>query len=445
MLLRIISFTLWMVLNLMFMGETLAELSANDLIKQNENKIVQVTIVNRVSGQKVSFGSGFFVNTQGLLVSNYHVISRVVAFPEDYTVEYINAADEVHQVEIVDIDVINDLALLQSVEEQTELSEIQQEESALIKTTLKPTEFFELATDLPNKGQALYSIGNPLDLGMIVVPGTFNGLINHRFTDEINLTGSINPGMSGGPTINSDAKVVGINVTTRGNQIGSLVPVEKLHTLIDNFQNRSTALTKDGFMQQITQQLTDYQTALFGPILVAEWPMDTLGSALVPQKIAEYLSCGSSTNQSDEKRQYERVSTGCQLNEWISLNSSSKLVGLNYSFEWRKSGQLNEWQLANLYQRGVRHNSRKSQVSTRDTTNYHCDQRVIMNEQNSTIKASICTRAYRLYPGLFDVSVRTLLLGKDDQAIIGKFAINGVTASTGQTFTRKFVENIRWN
>jgi hypothetical protein len=70
---------------------------------------------------------------------------------------------------------------------------------------------------------------------------------------------------------------------------------------------------------------------------------------------------------------------------------------------------------------------------------------VIVNEQNSSIKVSVCTRAYRLYPGLFDVSVRALLLGKEDQAIIGKFAINGVTASTGQAFTSKFVENIRWN
>ncbi|MCF2948706.1 serine protease [Paraglaciecola aquimarina] len=427
MRLGIVSFTLWFALNLAltfsFMSTAFAELSANDLIKQNEHKIVQVTIVNQVSGQKVSFGSGFYVNSQGLLVTNYHVISRVVGYPEDYVVQFIDSLDEQHKAKIVDLDVINDLALLQ--------------------TELTDTEFFELADHLPKKGQALYSIGNPLDLGMIVVPGTFNGLINHRFTEEINLTGSINPGMSGGPTINSESKVVGINVTTRGNQIGSLVPVGKLHALIDTY--KTTPVAPKYFSKKITQQLTDYQTALYEPILSSQWPVDTLGSATVPQKIAEFLSCGSGSNQSDEKRQYDRVSTGCQLRESISLNSSSRLSGFKYSSEWRKSQQLNQFQLANLYQRAIRHNPTKSTISTRDTTNYQCEQGVVENEQGSTMKTSTCIRAYRLYPGLFDVSFRALLLGKDDQAIIAKFSLNAVTPETGQAFTNKFVENIQWN
>ncbi|MGJ8679415.1 S1 family peptidase [Paraglaciecola sp.] len=428
MFLRVVSFTLCILINLVFMPVTLAELSANDLIKQNENKIVQVTIVNKVSGQKVSFGSGFFVNTSGLLVTNYHVISRVVALPEDFVVQFIDLAGKQHEATLVDVDVINDLALVQ--------------------TELTGTEFFELADNLPKKGQDLYSIGNPLDLGMIVVPGTFNGLINHRFTEEINLTGSINPGMSGGPTIQSDSKVVGINVTTRGNQIGSLVPVGKLHALIDSYQaakNQTKSTQSDDFTAQITQQLTDYQTALFTPILSSQWPTDTLGSAVVPQKIAEFLSCGSSSNQSNEKRQYDRVSTGCQLREWVSLNSSSKLSGFKYSFELRNSNQLNSLQLANLYQRAMRHNSSKSSISTRDTTNYHCEQGVIENETNHTMKTSTCVRAYRLYPGLFDVSFRALLLGKNDQALIAKFSLNGISRGTGQAFTTKFVENIQWH
>ena len=424
---RLVNLTLLLVASLMFMQGALAELSANELIKQNENKIVQVIIVNRVSAQKVSFGSGFFVNTKGLLVSNYHVVSRVVMYPEDYVVRYINSLGEEHEAVIVDVDVINDLALLQTDQDNTE--------------------FFTLADDLPKQGEPLYSIGNPYDLGMIVVPGTFNGLINHRFTDEINLTGSINPGMSGGPTIDANAKVVGINVTTMGNQIGSLVPVGKLHTLITTYQasDTSTPIPNKDFFDKITQQLTRYQASLFTPILSAYWPVDTLGSALVPQKIAEFLSCGSGSNQSNEKRQYEGVGTGCRLNERIYLNRSSSLLGFSYGFEWRQSNQLNQWQLSTLYQNGMRKRANKSRVHSRDTTNYHCEEDLVINDHNNTMKTSLCTRAYRLYPGLFDVSFRALLLGKDYQAIIATFTLNGVTASTGQAFTSKFVENIKWN
>ena len=55
------------------------------------------------------------------------------------------------------VDVINDLAIVK-------------------RETIQSMPFFSLATKAPMKGEELYSLGNPHDLGMIVVPGTYNGL-----------------------------------------------------------------------------------------------------------------------------------------------------------------------------------------------------------------------------------------------------------------------------
>ena len=55
-----------------------------------------------------------------------------------------------------------------------------------------------LAGRLP-KGERLYSMGNPLDLGFTIVEGTYNGPVERSYNERIHFSGAINPGMSGGP------------------------------------------------------------------------------------------------------------------------------------------------------------------------------------------------------------------------------------------------------
>ena len=81
----------------------------------------------------------------------------------------------------------------------------------------------------------IYSLGNPHDLGMILVPGTYNGLQKYSFYPRIHFTGAVNAGMSGGPTVDAAGKVVGVNVASAGNQLGFLVPADALQALLQRF------------------------------------------------------------------------------------------------------------------------------------------------------------------------------------------------------------------
>src|SRR5262249_59386101 len=84
------------------------------------------------------------------------------------------------------------------------------------------------------KGERLYSMGNPLDLGFTIVEGTYNGLVDRSYNERIHFSGAINPGMSGGPTVTADGHAVGINVSKQlgGELVSFLVPARFAATLL---------------------------------------------------------------------------------------------------------------------------------------------------------------------------------------------------------------------
>jgi hypothetical protein len=406
-----------------------SEVSTEQLNSQNEHKLVQIKIVNRISGRKVSIGSGFFVDGKGLLATNYHVVRKAVLYPEDYQVKFVDSAGKEHFADVIEIDVLSDLALVQS--------------------TLDTSSYLTLSDSLPDKGVTIFSMGNPSDIGMMVVPGTYNGIRSDQLVDFITFSGAINGGMSGGPVINSQSLVVGINVRSMpGKQIGFLVPVDKLKQLMTQHQANLKASAKTDFYMRINQQLMDHQKAFYQEVLTSDWPVDSLGSALVPQKILSILSCWGDSNEKQEKRQYQAVSTGCNVGDNIGIDdmgSRRTYVGsINYNFEWIQSDSLNSWQLAQLYQRRIKTKGVKN-ADRRHIGNYFCKQDVVVNSTKQRLKTTICTRSYRKFAGLYDVVFAALLLGKDDQGLVAKFNLTGVSQDTGQAFTHKFVESIKWN
>ena len=55
-------------------------------------------------------------------------------------------------------------------------------------------------------------MGNPHDLGMSIVEGTYNGLLEKSLYRKIHFSGALNGGMSGGPALSrSSGKLVGLN------------------------------------------------------------------------------------------------------------------------------------------------------------------------------------------------------------------------------------------
>ena len=120
----------------------------------------------------------------------------------------IDASGTTHSATVLAIDVVHDLAVLDA--------------------GLRGRPSFVLGPVAVAQGNRLFSLGHPRDLGLSIVEGTHNGLLTHTLYPRIHLTGSLNPGMSGGPTIDEQGRVVGVNVSTAGNQVSFLVPADRV-------------------------------------------------------------------------------------------------------------------------------------------------------------------------------------------------------------------------
>ena len=169
-----------------------------EIFKQFSEQVIKIEVVESGSGAKASVGSGFFATERGQILTNYHVVSKLIHSPDRYRIDIVAASGQIGQDAVLAFDVIYDLAVLR------------------IDRPIK--KFLRFETTPVAQGTRLYSLGHPQDLGLTIVEGTYNGLLQHSLYPKVHFTGSLNPGMSGGPTVTHAGKVVGINVATEGNR-----------------------------------------------------------------------------------------------------------------------------------------------------------------------------------------------------------------------------------
>jgi hypothetical protein len=386
--------------------------------------LYQIRIIELGSGNKSSIGSGFQINQDGNIVTNYHVISEYVFNPEKYSIEYLAANGEEGELKLLNFDVINDLALVK-------------------KVSLNNSEkFFTLATTLPEQGSGIYSLGNPHDLGMIVVPGTFNGLKKNSFYQRIHFTGSINPGMSGGPVVNTLGQVVGVNVATAGNQIGFLIPLQKLKKLLDTPHNN--ALPPENYKIAIHQQLVQNQSQLFAHLAQQNWQNSPLGQAKVPTKISDVMSCWGNSNTSDEEALFLSVENSCRLDEQIFIHNQFQTGRIELEFEWLSAEDLGEHRFYKLFSNSISGAGPGNPASKTDVTNYQCQQNKVTNSHGVTSKTVYCLRAYKEFSELYDVLFVAATLDHQEQGLISHFTLAGVAKEQALTFTKQFVDAVSW-
>lgn len=418
-ILRILLFVLSMFCALAHSQQT-----AQNLFGQYRNALYQIKIIELESGNKSSIGSGFQIDALGNLVTNYHVVSEYVYNPDKYRIEYLAHDGSEGQLQLVDVDVVNDLALIRKVA-------LSEQESA-----------FPIALSLPVQGSAIYSLGNPHDLGMIVVPGTFNGLKKNSFYQRIHFTGSINPGMSGGPVVNELGEVMGVNVATAGNQIGFLIPLAKIKGLLSS-QN-AAVLENEQLKPRIQEQLLANQNKLFSLLDNHHWQTSELGEAMVPSKITDFISCWGGSNTSDKEALYLSVENRCQLDEQIYLHNGLRTGGLELEFEWLDGKSLSEHRFYNFYSQSITGAGAGNNATKTDVTNFRCQQDKVTNINGVTNKTVFCLRAYKEFDQLYDVLFVAATLDHSQQGLISHYTLAGVSKESALVFTQKFMDAIAW-
>ncbi|MEN6575060.1 MAG: trypsin-like peptidase domain-containing protein [Phycisphaerales bacterium] len=189
-------------------------------IEQNVTRFGEaVVMVNTPNGG----GSGFFINPDGYLITNYHVIARETLIKTTVFHRTDNGFEQKRydKVKIVALNPYVDLALLK------------------IEDANRPFQHVFLGdVKAVTVGETVFAIGNPLGLTRTVSQGIVS-TTNRDFDGQlyIQTTADINPGNSGGPLFNLAGEVIG--VTSMGYlYLGGLnfaIPTNTVKAFIENW------------------------------------------------------------------------------------------------------------------------------------------------------------------------------------------------------------------
>lgn len=189
---------------------TSAKLSTQSDVKSYKKAVVVIE-----TGE--SKGTGFSINEDGDVITNYHVVEGndtvTVAFPKLglFNGEVIETYPEV------------DLAVVEISESKTAMP------------------YLTLASQFSaEKDEPIYFIGNPLQFNGIANQGTILDWVNVHSKEEpvVMLDAPVYRGNSGSPVINQDGEVIGIIFATlfhdSAGRVGLFIPVDYLH---ERYQN----------------------------------------------------------------------------------------------------------------------------------------------------------------------------------------------------------------
>lgn len=382
--------------------------------------VIQVRVVDRASGDKSSLGSGFQIDADGLLATNFHVIAEFAHKPERFRIEYFDAAGKPVPLELVDVDVIHDLALLRT--------------AAPLPQTLA-VDAGELV-----QGERLYSMGNPLDLAMTIIEGTYNGFVSGARYRKILFSGSLNPGMSGGPAFNDRGSVVGVNVAHGGEQISFLVPSHFLAALVARQQD--AGWRKLAIRERIAQALGADEAQFYAGVLGSDWERQRFGEFSIPGKLSPTMKCwGGSTD--DKENHFDHAFQECASEDSIFLDEGFETGGFKYAFHSFSSDRLNSLQFYSMLGSWFRHAGYYNANDKEQVSNYRCREDFVAGVALGW-RLNFCARRYREYAGLFDVSAVLASTSLHDRGLVVRIAVNGISEDAAIALVRRFVERIEW-
>ena len=392
-----------------------------NVFRRFSEHVGKIEVSETGSGAKATLGSGFFVSPTGHMITNYHVISKLVHDPDRYRAELIGADGEAHRVTVIAVDAISDLAL--------------------VLTSFKPKEHFALARVTLAQGTRLYALGHPRDLGLSIVEGTYNGLLRHTLYPKIHFTGSLNPGMSGGPTISVRGDVVGINVSTEGNEISFLVPAERAAELLEKARQTNFAPSKS-LLVEVRRQIRAFQDIYFARMFTGATPRVKLGKFNLPTKPAPFFKCwGDGTRNT--KLTYQVVEHSCSTDDYLFI-SGDQLSGVaELSHELITTSELNPARFYALYSSRFQEETISGMYGNLEqVTPFECETRNVVNAKRK-LRAAICVRRYRKLDGLFDAVINAAILGERDVGLLTTLAISGVSFENAQRLAKRFLESIQ--
>ena len=307
------------------------------------------------------------------------------------------------------------------------------------RTTVQPLSLNSINRVTPAKGSRAYSIGFPLDVGLTITEGISNGRVTDSFGARIHYSGALNGGMSGGPALNAEGQVIGVNVAGyRFQQLVSfLVPAEHLQSLIERSLKQPATATE--MKADVTTQLRAHSAGLLAGFSQA-LPTQVTARYALPAKAAPYIDCNAGGDPGTESP-VNTVTINCSAKAGLYVQEGLSTGDITYSHHVLTTDKLDAWRFAKRL-------SGFAQASgmfgrPRHVAPFACESSVV-KLRGFDAALMVCTRAYRKLEGLYDFTVRVTSLNESKRGFASHLDMHGIEFAPGMQFVRRYVESMEW-
>ena len=207
-----------------------------------------------------SVGSGVIVESDGVIVTNYHVVAQ------SDEIEVTLADGRRFKASLVGADAATDLAVL-----RVDAKDLPKADWA--------------DSDTAEVGEMVWAIGNPFGLDRTITYGIVSavgrrGVVDNPFQEFLQTDASINPGNSGGPLVDVDGHVMGITTAIVGKGfrgIGFAIPSNTARRVSDEI--RMTGHVERGYLGMAIRELPQSLTSGPGAAVAAVEPKSPAAQA----------------------------------------------------------------------------------------------------------------------------------------------------------------------
>lgn len=279
----------------------MSKISNADIIDQYRDVVVQIAT-------PFSTGTGFYLHDYGIIVTNEHVVR------DNKEVIIKGAFFDKYLAKVLYLDIHYDLAFIEAPDTLNSL----------------PVKLAD--AQLIEDGDTVIAVGHPFNLKYTATQGIISNS-SHQQGPIMYLQhdAALNPGNSGGPLINTQGEVVGVNtfIIKNGNSIGFSLPVDVLYKALQEYKDQEAE-----FMVRCNSCLNivadKKENSKYCPICGAEISLISTIDSYQPRGVA--LTIEEMLTELNHETKLSRIG----LNQW-QVNQGSARINISYH---EKSGLI---------------------------------------------------------------------------------------------------------
>ena len=404
-------------------GGKILSSQAQRIVESVRPSVLQVRTLPLGSDSPYSYGSGFAVGSENLIVTNYHVVANVIIDPDRYRLEFLKPDGTKGTLAVVAIDVVHDLAV--------------------VRGDTGPMPGLGFDPRVPDKGARGFSIGFPQNQGLTVTEGIVNGLSEDSARGAIHFSGAVNSGMSGGPAVDTTGRVFGVNVASlRSSQLISfVVPAREAVALIERAQ-KTKAPANAELMLDLARQLQSNSAETLALLPPAALPVQALGRFHAPADPGKFARCFGMDDKEADKL-YRVAYYSCRFKDATYVASGLHLGQWSFIHRHITAPDLGPLRFASLQESLLASADDTTATSRIHKTRWACQDRVVALSEGRA-KAVLCLRRYSKFDGLYDIELKLATLTVPGEALISSLSLEGFGYPESMQFVRRFMEAITW-